>query len=59
MVCQSPLRMRTLLKGFDNVLDLLEAGLTPVQVVDELPDLEPSDVRASVAYGRLMKGSAA
>ena len=42
-----------------DVLDLLEAGLTPAQVVDELPDLEPGDVRASVAYGRLMKGSAA
>ncbi len=35
-----------------DVLDLLEAGLTPAQVVDELPDLEPEDVRASVAYAR-------
>ena len=35
-----------------DVLDLLEAGLTPAQVIDELPDLEPDDVRASVAYAR-------
>ena len=35
-----------------DVLDLLEAGLTPAQVVEELPDLEPDDVRASVAYAR-------
>ena len=35
-----------------DVLDLLEAGLTPAQVVDELPDLEPDDVRASFAYAR-------
>lgn len=35
-----------------DVLDLLEAGLTPAQVIDELPDLEPDDVRAAVAYAR-------
>jgi uncharacterized protein (DUF433 family) len=35
-----------------DVLDLLEAGLTPLQVVDELPDLELDDVRAAVAYAR-------
>lgn len=35
-----------------DVLDLLEAGLTPAQVIEELPDLEPDDVRASVAYAR-------
>ena len=42
-----------------DVLDLLEAGLTPGQVVDELPDLEPDDVRASVAYARRMQGAVA
>ncbi len=35
-----------------DVLDLLEAGHTPVQVIDELPGLELDDVRASVAYAR-------
>ncbi len=35
-----------------DVLDLLEAGLTPVQIIDELPDLEPDDIRAAVAYAR-------
>ena len=35
-----------------DVLDLLEAGLTPAQVIEELPDLEPDDVRASVAYAQ-------
>lgn len=29
-----------------DVLDLLAAGLTPAQIVDELPDLEPADVHA-------------
>ncbi len=35
-----------------DVLDLLEAGLTPAQIVDELPDLELDDVRAAIAYAR-------
>jgi len=33
-----------------DVLDLLAAGLTAVEIVDEMPDLEPDDVRACVAY---------
>jgi uncharacterized protein (DUF433 family) len=33
-----------------DVLDLLAAGLTSVEIVDEMPDLEPDDVRACVAY---------
>lgn len=32
-----------------DVLDLLAAGLTAEQVVQELPDLEPDDVRACLA----------
>lgn len=33
-----------------DVLDLLAAGLSPAQVVEELPDLELDDVRAALAY---------
>ncbi len=33
-----------------DVLDLLAAGLTTEQVLQELPDLEAEDVRASVYY---------
>jgi uncharacterized protein (DUF433 family) len=33
-----------------DVLDLLAAGLTPEQVVAELPDLEPADVAACLRY---------
>ena len=33
-----------------DVLDLLAAGLTSEQVLEELPDLEPDDVRASIHY---------
>ena len=33
-----------------DVLDLLAAGLTPQQVLEELPDLEPDDVKAALAY---------
>lgn len=35
-----------------DVLELLEAGLTPAQVLAELPDLEADDVRACVAFAR-------
>ena len=35
-----------------DVLDLLEAGLSAAQVVEELPDLELDDVRAAIAYAR-------
>jgi uncharacterized protein (DUF433 family) len=33
-----------------DVLDLLAAGLTPAQVTEELPDIEPDDVRACCAF---------
>ena len=33
-----------------DVLDLLAHGLTPEQVVEELPDLEVDDVRACLVY---------
>jgi len=33
-----------------DVLDLLAADLTPQQVVEELDDLEPDDVRACLVY---------
>lgn len=33
-----------------DVLDLLAAGLTPGQVVEELPYLEPEDVQACLQY---------
>lgn len=32
-----------------DVLDLLANGLTPQQVLEELPDLEPEDIHASCA----------
>ena len=32
------------------VLDLLAAGLTPVEVLAELSDLEPDDIPASLQY---------
>ena len=33
-----------------DVLDLLAAGLTTAQVLEELPDLEPEDVEASLRF---------
>ncbi|HRE61863.1 MAG TPA: DUF433 domain-containing protein [Micropepsaceae bacterium] len=33
-----------------DVLDLLAAGLSPAQVVEELPDLELDDVKAALAF---------
>jgi uncharacterized protein (DUF433 family) len=35
-----------------DVLDLLQSGLSPAQVVEELPDLELEDVQAALAYAR-------
>jgi len=32
------------------VLDLLANGLTPEQVLEELPDLELEDIRASLKF---------
>ena len=33
-----------------DVLDLLAAGLSHAQIVEELPDLELEDVKAALAY---------
>jgi uncharacterized protein (DUF433 family) len=33
-----------------DVLDLLGAGLSAEQVLEELPDLEPEDVRAALQF---------
>ena len=35
-----------------DVLDLLAAGLTQAQVLEELPDLETEDVKAALEYAR-------
>jgi uncharacterized protein (DUF433 family) len=35
-----------------DVLDLLAAGLTPQQILEELPDLEPEDITASSSLPR-------
>ena len=36
-----------------DVLDLLSAGLTNKQIIDELPDLEIEDIEASIKYARI------
>lgn len=43
--CVRGMRIRVL-----DVLDLLAAGLTREQVVEELPDLEPEDVIACLKF---------
>lgn len=35
-----------------DVLDLLAAGLSMAQIVEEMPDLEIDDIKASLAYAR-------
>lgn len=37
-----------------DVLDLLSAGLSEEQILQEMPDLETADIRASVAYASRM-----
>ncbi|MFQ5742829.1 MAG: DUF433 domain-containing protein [Acidobacteriota bacterium] len=43
--CVRGMRIRVI-----DVLDLLAAGLTQQQVLDEMPDLEAEDVKACLAY---------
>ena len=33
-----------------DVLDLYAAGLSPVEILAELPDLEPEDLQAALTY---------
>jgi uncharacterized protein (DUF433 family) len=33
-----------------DILDLFAAGLSPEQILDELPDLEPDDIKAALQY---------
>lgn len=35
-----------------DVLDLLVAGLSTAQIVEEMPDLESDDIKACLAYAR-------
>ncbi len=34
-----------------DVLDLLPSGLTPAEILSEMPDLEPEDVVAALRFG--------
>jgi uncharacterized protein (DUF433 family) len=43
--CLRGLRIRVV-----DVLDLLAAGLSQAEILDELPDLEPDDVKAAIVY---------
>ena len=45
--CIRGLRIRVV-----DVLDLLAAGLSQDQIIEELPDLESEDVRAAILYAR-------
>ena len=37
-----------------HVVNLLANGLTPAQVVEELPDLEEEDIRQALAYAAVL-----
>lgn len=43
--CLRGLRIRV-----SDVLDLLAAGLSHAEIVAELPDLEPDDIKAALAF---------
>jgi len=45
--CIRGLRIRVI-----DILDLLTAGLTQDQVLEELPDLESDDIKAALIYAR-------
>ena len=35
-----------------DVLDLLDSGLSQSAILDEMPDLEPDDIRACIQFAR-------
>jgi uncharacterized protein (DUF433 family) len=35
-----------------DVLDLFAAGLTAAEILDEMPDLEPDDIKACLVFAR-------
>lgn len=49
-VCGGKPCLRGMRIRVSDVLDLLAAGLTPEEIVLELPDLELDDVKASIQY---------
>ncbi|GAB6275399.1 MAG: hypothetical protein STSR0004_22660 [Peptococcaceae bacterium] len=38
----------------ENILALLEQGVTPEEILADYPDLETEDIRACLAYARLL-----
>ncbi|MBM4047076.1 MAG: DUF433 domain-containing protein [Planctomycetes bacterium] len=38
----------------ENVLALLEQGVTPEEIMEDYPDLEAADIRACLAYARAL-----
>lgn len=49
-VCGGKPCLRGMRIRVSDVLDLMANGLSAAQVVEELPDLEPDDVRAAILY---------
>ena len=49
-VCGGRPCVRNMRIRISDVLDLLANGLTPQDIVEELPDLEIHDIRACIAY---------
>ena len=45
--CVRGMRIRVI-----DVLDLLAAGMTQQQILEELPDLEPADIAACLQFAR-------
>jgi uncharacterized protein (DUF433 family) len=46
--------VRNLRIKVENVLALLEQGVTPGELLADFPDLEPEDIRACLAYARAL-----
>ncbi|MBC7294243.1 MAG: DUF433 domain-containing protein [Thermoleophilia bacterium] len=46
--------VRNLRIKVENVLALLEQGVTPEELLADFPDLEPEDIRACLAYARAL-----
>ena len=50
MICHGKPCLRGLRYPVEMVLELLSSGMSEAEILEDYPDLEPDDLRASLAY---------
>lgn len=55
-ICFGKPTIRNMRYPVEMVLDLLSAGMTPQEIIEDYPDIEEADIRACLAFAsKLMK----